>query len=223
MCTRLPTVAGILLLAGLLATTGQPAAPPAARGPRFTAPPGFIVETDPGPPLVRVPLVACFDERGRLFVAHSAGRNVNFREEPNARPNSIRLLEDTRGVGRFDQFTVFADKMTFPTGAPWHDLPRRYPPYQTCHRRFQQWQRTGLLTQLLQKLAEDLRDRGKLDLSESFIDASFSSAKKGALLSALLAGAKAAKSWRSATAPMTVTRWTRRFASASFNCASDRR
>src|SRR5215510_4905785 len=86
------------------------------------------------------------------------------------------------------------------TGAPWHDLPRRYPPYQTCHRRFQQWQRSGLLMRVLQKLAEDLRDRGKLDLSESFIDASFSSAKKGALLSALLAAAKAAKSWRSATA-----------------------
>ena len=86
------------------------------------------------------------------------------------------------------------------TGAPWHDLPRRYPPYQTCHRRFQQWQRSGLLTQLLQKLAEDLRDRGKLDLSESFIDASFSSAKKGALLSARLAEEKAVKSWRSQTA-----------------------
>jgi transposase len=80
------------------------------------------------------------------------------------------------------------------TGAPWHDLPRRYPPYQTCHRRFQQWRRSGLLTRLLLKLAEDLRDRGKLDLRESFIDASFSSAKKGALLSALLAAAKAAKS-----------------------------
>ncbi|MGO9844074.1 MAG: IS5 family transposase, partial [Candidatus Acidiferrales bacterium] len=66
------------------------------------------------------------------------------------------------------------------TGAPWHDLPSRYPPYQTCHRRFQSWQRSGLLTRLLQKLAEDLRDRGKLDLSESFIDASFSGAKKGA-------------------------------------------
>ena len=25
------------------------------------------------------------------------------------------------------------------TGAPWADLPDRYPPYQTCHRRFQQW------------------------------------------------------------------------------------
>ena len=31
------------------------------------------------------------------------------------------------------------------TGAPWHDLPDRYPPYQTCHRRFQQWQRDGTL------------------------------------------------------------------------------
>ena len=86
------------------------------------------------------------------------------------------------------------------TGAPWHDLPSRYTSYQTCHRRFQHWQRGGLLTRLLQKLAEDLRDRGKLDLSESFIDASFSGAKKGALVSALQNGAKAAKSWQSQTA-----------------------
>ena len=86
------------------------------------------------------------------------------------------------------------------TGAPWHDLPHRYPPYQTCHRRFQQWQRSGLFERLLQTLAEDLRDRGKLDLSEAFIDASFSSAKKGALVSALQNAAKAAKSWQSQTA-----------------------
>src|SRR5271170_8096057 len=86
------------------------------------------------------------------------------------------------------------------TGAPWHDLPDRYPPYQTCHRRFQQWQRDGTLTRLLHALAEDLRARGKIDLSETFIDASFSSAKKGALLSARLAEEKAVKSWRSQTA-----------------------
>src|ERR1700758_5534722 len=86
------------------------------------------------------------------------------------------------------------------TGAPWLDLPDRYPPYQTCHRRFQQWQRDGTLTRLLHTLAEDLRVRGKLDLSETFIDASFSSAKKGALLSARLAAEKAVKSWRSQTA-----------------------
>jgi len=86
------------------------------------------------------------------------------------------------------------------TGAPWHDLPSRYPPYQTCHRRFQQGQRDGTLADLLTRLAEDLRDRGKLDLSETFINASFSSAKKGALLSARLAEEKAPRSWRSSTA-----------------------
>ena len=86
------------------------------------------------------------------------------------------------------------------TGAPWHDLPDRYAPYQTCHRRFQQWRRDGTLTRALRRLAEDLRDRGKIDLSETFIDAAFSAAKKGALLSARLAGEKAVKSWRSQTA-----------------------
>ena len=65
------------------------------------------------------------------------------------------------------------------TGAPWHDLPRRYPPYQTCHRRFQQWQRSGRLDRLLQRLAEDLRDRGKIDLSEAFVDATFAVGEKG--------------------------------------------
>ena len=29
------------------------------------------------------------------------------------------------------------------TGAPWADLPERYPPYQTCHRRFQVWVEAG--------------------------------------------------------------------------------
>src|SRR5437870_5012325 len=70
------------------------------------------------------------------------------------------------------------------TGAQWRELPSKYPPYQTCHRRFQSWQRSGLLIRVLQKLAEALRDRGRIDLSETFIDASFSSATKGALLSA---------------------------------------
>jgi transposase len=70
------------------------------------------------------------------------------------------------------------------TGAPWKDLPDRYPPYQTCNRRLQQWQRSGVFLDVLQRLAEDLRDRGKLDLTEGFIDASFTPAKKGAPRSA---------------------------------------
>lgn len=86
------------------------------------------------------------------------------------------------------------------TGAPWKDLPDRYPPYQTCHRRFQRWVRDGTLTRILQILAEDLRERGGLDLSEAFIDATFSSAKKGALLSVPLGVAKGPRSWQWPTA-----------------------
>ena len=52
------------------------------------------------------------------------------------------------------------------TGAPWHDLPERYPPYQTCHRRFQRWTEEGVLEEVLQASAEDLKERGGLDLSD---------------------------------------------------------
>jgi transposase len=65
------------------------------------------------------------------------------------------------------------------TGAPWRALPERYPSYQTCHRRFQGWALDGTLEQVLAALAEDLRARGSLDLSECFIDGTFVVAKKG--------------------------------------------
>jgi transposase len=39
------------------------------------------------------------------------------------------------------------------TGAPWADLPNRYPSYQTCHRRFQPWVRSGVLQSVLKVLA----------------------------------------------------------------------
>ncbi|RWZ82484.1 MAG: IS5 family transposase, partial [Hydrotalea sp. AMD] len=67
------------------------------------------------------------------------------------------------------------------TGAPWKDLPDRYPPYQTCHRRFQEWVKCLLWEQILSRLAVDLKTRGKIDLAECYIDGSFSAAKKGAL------------------------------------------
>jgi len=66
------------------------------------------------------------------------------------------------------------------TGAPWADVPDRYPPYQTCHRRFQQWVRSGVMRGVLEALALDLKARGALDIREAFIDGSFAPAKKGA-------------------------------------------
>jgi len=65
------------------------------------------------------------------------------------------------------------------TGAPWADSPDRYPSYQTCHRRFQQWVRSGVMRGVLEALAADPKIRGALDVEEAFIDGSFAPAKKG--------------------------------------------
>jgi transposase len=86
------------------------------------------------------------------------------------------------------------------TGAPWQDLPSRYGPYPTCHRRFQQWRRGGVLDGILWALCEDLLARGQLELGETFIDASFIGAKKGAIALVQHAAAKGARSWQSRTA-----------------------
>ena len=82
------------------------------------------------------------------------------------------------------------------TGAPWADLPSRFPSYQTCHRRYQQWVRAGVLEKLLRGLAEDLRDRGKLDLTETFIDGSHAGAKRGVLWLGSLDVARRPRSWQ---------------------------
>lgn len=82
------------------------------------------------------------------------------------------------------------------TGAPWHDLPDKYPPYQTCHRRFQHWRSAGVFKSIIESLARDLKDRGDLDLSECFIDGSFVIAKKGAKGWERPSGARVRRSWQ---------------------------
>jgi putative heme-binding domain-containing protein len=91
--------------------------------PRFGVPPGFVVEKVAGPPLVRYPLFAAFDDRGRLFVAEGTGTNLPGPEllKLKKQLGRITLLEDTDGDGVFDKSTVFADDLTFPTGVLWHD------------------------------------------------------------------------------------------------------
>jgi len=86
------------------------------------------------------------------------------------------------------------------TGAAWEDLPRRYSSPATCHRRFQEWCRLGIFEQILAALAQDLEERGTLDLSECFIDGTFVSAKKGASGWARPSAAKVRKSWQLQTA-----------------------
>ena len=87
-----------------------------------------------------------------------------------ARWTRATVAEQSRGLKRHS--------VDLRSGARWQDLPERFPPYQTCHRRFQQWVRAGVLRAILEALAEDLRTRGEVDLSECFIDATFIVAKK---------------------------------------------
>jgi transposase len=82
------------------------------------------------------------------------------------------------------------------TGAPWADVPERYPSYQTCHRRFQQWVRSGVMKGILEALAEELTIRGVLDVEEAFIDGSFAPAKKGAQRREKRSAAKEPRSWQ---------------------------
>ena len=116
-------------------------------------------------------------------------RIAEFIPEPKARPGqSGRPPQDARSV-------LNGILWILRTGAPWKDLPERYPPRSTCHRRFQQWIRLGVFDRILTALAEDLRDRGGIDLSEGFIDGTFAPAKRGALAWARPNAAKAPKSW----------------------------
>ncbi len=86
------------------------------------------------------------------------------------------------------------------TGAPWQDLPARYGPYQTVHRRFQTWVRSGAIERVLLVLAEHLKKAGGLDLKECFVDGTFVPAKKGGAWWGKPSGARAPRSWALQTA-----------------------
>ena len=82
------------------------------------------------------------------------------------------------------------------TGARWRDLPKDYPPYQTCHRRFQQWVEEGVFGKIIEALAKNLQERGGIDVS---VDGKFSLAKKGGFLWERLSEVKVPRSWLSRT------------------------
>ena len=112
--------------------------------------------------------------------------------EPVLRP---RRRVDHRGRPWHDTRAVLNGVLwILGTGAQWREMPEKYPPFQTCHRRFQQWVRSGQLEEALQRLARKLHQRGQLNLDEAFVDATFASAKKGGLPSAPRAAARARKS-----------------------------
>ena len=85
------------------------------------------------------------------------------------------------------------------TGARWCDLPKNYPSYQTCHRRFQKWVHAGVFEKIIKSLVQDLEKRGKINLTETYIDATYVDAQKGGLKSAKPNAAMGPRSWQSQT------------------------
>lgn len=57
---------------------------------------------------------------------------------------------------------------TMRSGDFWTELPDHYPPYRTCFYWFRKWVEGGVLNGILKILADDLRSRGGIDLSECF-------------------------------------------------------
>jgi transposase len=77
---------------------------------------------------------------------------------PELRPRSElrgRPLANTRSVLNGVLWVMFS-------GATWSAMPRKYPSYQTCHRRFKAWHQSGVLKRVLEQLfgtaAHDLCD-----------------------------------------------------------------
>ena len=73
--------------------------------------------------------------------------------EPRKRP-------DGRGRPRRDTREVLNGILwVLRSGARWHDMPDRFPAYQTCHRRFQEWTRSGLIRHALESCSSTGRSK----------------------------------------------------------------
>ena len=82
--------------------------------PEFDVAPGFEVSLYAESPLLAKPIQMNFDPRGRLWVVSSS---VYPQIEPGQKADDkVLLLEDTKGVGKVDKSTVFADGLMIPTG-----------------------------------------------------------------------------------------------------------
>ncbi len=66
------------------------------------------------------------------------------------------------------------------TGARWRDLPDEYPDPSTCWRRLKDWHEAGVIKDMWRAFLSELDQEGILDWEESFVDATFIPAKKGA-------------------------------------------
>jgi putative membrane-bound dehydrogenase-like protein len=127
--TWLPAAA--LALAALGAGPGSPPAPKGPRPPhgqdkmpgpplspaealkKMKVPAGFTVELVASEPDLVNPVAMTFDERGRIWVTESLEYP---RRSAGPGRDRIKVLEDTKGTGKVDKVTVFAEGLNIPSG-----------------------------------------------------------------------------------------------------------
>lgn len=94
----------------------QPPGPPLSPSDalrRMKVPEGFRVELVASEPDIVNPVAMTFDERGRVWITESFEYP---RREAGPGRDRVKVLEDTDGDGKADQFTVFAEGLNIPSG-----------------------------------------------------------------------------------------------------------
>jgi len=86
------------------------------------------------------------------------------------------------------------------SGARWQDLPQEFPSPSTCWRRLRDWEEQEVWLTLWRAFLAELNERQQVKWSETFLDGSFASAKKGATPSAKPSGARGRSGWWWSTA-----------------------
>jgi putative membrane-bound dehydrogenase-like protein len=81
----------------------------------LVTPVGFEARLFAADPDIRRPICMNWDERGRLWIAETVDY-PNNRQPAGKGHDRIVICEDTKGTGRADKFTIFADKLSIPTG-----------------------------------------------------------------------------------------------------------
>jgi putative membrane-bound dehydrogenase-like protein len=94
-------------------TVPGPPLSPAEAIKKMQVPEGFTVELVAAEPDIVNPVAMTFDERGRIWITESLEYP---RRDAGPGRDRVKVLESTKGDGRYDKITVFAEGLNIPSG-----------------------------------------------------------------------------------------------------------
>src|SRR5215831_17878682 len=94
-------------------TVPGPPLSPAEAIKKMQVPDGFSVELVAAEPDIVNPVAMTFDERGGIWITESLEYP---RRDAGRGRDRVKVLESTRGDGRYDKITVFAEGLNIPSG-----------------------------------------------------------------------------------------------------------